>query len=126
MSKYSKKECSRIILHEWTFFLQGAFWLFIMSFTSLKKTSKKFSSFDETLITVGLSTTSLSAEILIRLTNLTTQKITFCKEKICILDNTAEQESETGKRTKTTLPVVPYQVQEGPTKLRESGKTGQV
>ena len=88
------------------FFLHCTCWLFIVSFTSLKKLAKnfkKFSSFDETLITGVLSSTSLSAENLNELTNLTPQMITFCKENKCIPDNTAENESETGKRTKTEL-----------------------
>ena len=77
-----------------------------MSFSSLQKLAKnfkQFSSFDETLITGALSCTSLSEENLNELTNLTTQMITFCKENKCIPDNTAELESETGKRTKTGL-----------------------
>ena len=77
-----------------------------MSFTSLQKLAKnfkQFSSFDETLITGALSCTSLSEENQNELTNLTTQMITFCKENKCIADNTAEVESETGKRTKTEL-----------------------
>ena len=77
-----------------------------MSFTSLQKLAKnfkQFSSFDETLIPGALSCTSLSEENLNELTNLTTQMITFCKENKCIPDNTAELESETGKRTKTEL-----------------------
>ena len=77
-----------------------------MSFTSLQKLAKnfkQFSSFDETLITGALSCTSLSEEYINELTNLTTQMITFCKENKCIPDNTAELESETGKRTKTEL-----------------------
>ena len=90
----------------WTFILHGIFWLFIMSFTSLQKLAKnfkQFSSFDETLITRALSSTSLSAENLNELTNLATQMITFCKGNKCIPDNTAEHESGTGKRTKTEL-----------------------
>ena len=90
-----------------TFIPHGTFWLFIMSFTSLQKLAKnyrQFSSFDETLITGALSSTSLSEENLNELTNLTTQMITFCKENKCITDNTAEHErSETGKRPKTEL-----------------------
>ena len=77
-----------------------------MSFTSLQKLAKKlklFSSFDETLITGALSCTSLSEENINDLTNLTTQMITFCMENKCIPDNTAELESETGKRTKSEL-----------------------
>ena len=77
-----------------------------MSFTSLQKLAKnfkQFSSFDEILITRALSCTSLSEENLNELTNLTTQMITFCKENKCIPNNTAELESETGKRTKTKL-----------------------
>ena len=77
-----------------------------MSFTSLQKLAKNFKqflSFDETLITGALSCTSLSEENLNGLTNVTTQMITFCKENKCIPDNTAELESETGKRTKTEL-----------------------
>ena len=74
-----------------------------MSFTSLAKNFKHFSSFDETLITGALSSTSLSEENINELTNLTIQMITFCKENKCIPDNTAEHESETGKRTKTEL-----------------------
>ena len=77
-----------------------------MSFTSLQKPAKnckQFSSFDETLITGALSSTSLSEENLNELTNLTTQMITFCKEIKYIPDNTAKLESETGKRTKTGL-----------------------
>ena len=77
-----------------------------MSFTSLQKLAKnfkQFSSFDETLITGALSSTSLSEENINDLTNLTNQMITFCKENKCIPDNTAEHESETGKRTKTEL-----------------------
>ena len=75
-----------------------------MSFTSLQKLAKKFKqflSFDETLITGALSCTSLSEENINELTNLTTQMVTFCKENKCIPNNTAELESETGKRTKT-------------------------
>ena len=75
-----------------------------MSFTSLQKLAinfKQFLSFDETLITGALSCTSLSGENINELTKLTTQMITFCKENKCIPDNTAELESETGKRTKT-------------------------
>ena len=75
-----------------------------MSFTSLQKLAKifqQFSSFDETFITGALSSTSLSVKNLNELTNLTTQKITFCKENKCIPDNTTEHESEIGKRTKT-------------------------
>ena len=45
MSEYSKKEYSRIILHEWTFFLHGTIWLFIMAFTSLQKLAKNFKQF---------------------------------------------------------------------------------
>ena len=77
-----------------------------MSFTSLQKLAKNFkqsSSFDETLITGALSCTSLSEKNLNELTNLTTQMITFCKENKCILDKTAELESENGKRNKTEL-----------------------
>ena len=77
-----------------------------MSFTLLQKLAKnfkQFSSFDETLITVVLSSTSLSEENINDLTNLTNQMITFCKENKCIPNNTAEHESETGKRTKTEL-----------------------
>ena len=77
-----------------------------MSFSSLQKLAKnfkQFSSFDETLITGALSSTSLSEENLNELTNLTNQMITFCKEKKCIPDNTAEHDSGTGKRTKTEL-----------------------
>ena len=77
-----------------------------MSFTSLQelaKNFKQFLSFDETLITGALSSTSLSEENINELTNLTNQMITFCKENKCIPDNTAEHESETGKRTKTEL-----------------------
>ena len=77
-----------------------------MSFTSLQKLAKnfkQFSPFDETLLTVALSSTSLSAENLNELTNLTTQMITFCKVNKCIPDNTAEHESEIGKRTKPEL-----------------------
>ena len=77
-----------------------------MSFISLQKLAKnlkQFLSFDENLITGALSCTSLSEENLNELTNLTTQMITFCKENKCIPDNTAELESETGKRTKTEL-----------------------
>ena len=77
-----------------------------MSFTSLQKlakTFKQFLSFDETLITGALSSTSLSEENINDLTHLTNQMITFCKENKCIPDNTAEHESETGKRTKTEL-----------------------
>ena len=76
-----------------------------MSFTSLQKLAKnfkQFSSFDETLITGALSCTSSSEENLNELTNLT-QMIKFCKENKCIPDNTAELESETGKRFKTEL-----------------------
>ena len=101
-----KKECSRIILPKGTFILHGTFWLFIMSFTSLQKLAKNFTqflSFDETLITGALSCSSLSEENINELTNLTTQMNTFCKENKCIPDNTAELESETGKRTKTEL-----------------------
>ena len=89
-----------------TFVLHGVFRLFTMSFTSLQKLPKnfkQFSSFDETLITGALSCTSLSEENINELTNLTNQMITFCKENICIPDNTAEHESETGKRTKAEL-----------------------
>ena len=107
MSEYSrKKECSRIILHVGTFILHGIFWLFIMSFTSLQKLAKnfkQFSSFDETLITGALSSTSLSEENINELTNLTTQMFTFFKENKCKPDNTTEHEEETGKRTKTEL-----------------------
>ena len=77
-----------------------------MSFTSLQKLAKNFKqflSFDETLITGALSSTSLSAENLNELTNLKTQMITFCKENKCITENAAEHESGTGKRTKTEL-----------------------
>ena len=73
-----------------------------MSFTSLQKLAK-FWSFVESLITVALSCTSLSEKNLNELTSLTTQMITFCKENKCIPDNTAELESESGKRTKTEL-----------------------
>ena len=72
-----------------------------MSFTPLQKLAKnfkQFSSFDETLITGALSSTSLSEENINDLTNLTNQMIAFCKE-----NNTAEHESETGKRTKKEL-----------------------
>ena len=95
-----------MILHVGTFILHGTFWLFIMSFTPLQKLSKnfkQFSSFDETLITGALSSTSLSEKNLNELTNLTTQMITFCKENKYIPDNTAEHGSETGKRTKIEL-----------------------
>ena len=77
-----------------------------MSFTSLQKLAqifKIFSSFDETLITGAISNTSLSAENLNELTNLTTQIITFCKENKCIPVNITQQESETGKRRNTEL-----------------------
>ena len=77
-----------------------------MSFTSLQKLTKnfkQFSSFDVTLIAGALPCTSLSEENLNELTNLTTQMITFCKENKCIPDNTAELESETGKRTRREL-----------------------
>ena len=77
-----------------------------MSFTSLQKLAKnfkQFSSFDETLITGALSSTSLSEENINEWTKLTNQMITFCKENKCIPDNTAEHEIETGKRTKTEL-----------------------
>ena len=77
-----------------------------MNFSSLQKLAKnfkQFSSFDETLITGALSSTSLSEENLNELTNLTTQMITFCKENKYIPDNTAEHDSGTGKRTKTEL-----------------------
>ena len=87
-------------------FFSTALWLFIMTFTSLHKLAKNFKqflSFEETLITGALTSTSLSAENLNELTNLTTQMITFCKKNKCIPDNTTEHESETGKRTKTKL-----------------------
>ena len=77
-----------------------------MSFTSLQKLAKNFKqflSFDETLITGALSSTSLSEENLNELTNLTNQMVTFCKENKCIPDNNAKHESETGIRTKTKL-----------------------
>ena len=77
-----------------------------MTFISLQKLAKnfkQFSSFDETLITGALSSTSLSEENINDLTNITNQMITFCKENKCIPDNNAEHESETGKRTKTEL-----------------------
>ena len=77
-----------------------------MSFTSLQKLAKKFkqfSSFDETLITGALSNASLSTEDLKGLTNLTTQLIAFCKNNKATPDNTAENEKETGKRTKAEL-----------------------
>ena len=77
-----------------------------MSFTSLQKLAKNFKqflSFDETLITGALSCTSLSEENINELTNLTNQMITFCKENKCIPDKTAEHESETGKRTNTSI-----------------------
>ena len=77
-----------------------------MSFTSLQKLAKnfkQFSSFDETLITGALSSTSLSEENINDWTNLTNQMIIFCKENKCIPDNTAEHESDAGKRTKTEV-----------------------
>ena len=92
------------------FFSTALFCLFIihftMSFTSLQKLAKNIkqsSSFDENSITGALSSTSLSAENLNELTNLTTEMITFCNENKCIPDNIAEHESETGKRSKTEL-----------------------
>ena len=77
-----------------------------MSFTSLPKLAKnfkQFSWFDETLITGALSNESLSTEDLNGLTNLTTQLIAFCKNNKATPDNTAENEIETGKRTKAEL-----------------------
>ena len=74
-----------------------------MSFTSIQKLAKNFkklSSFDETLITGPLSNASLSTEDLNGLTNLTTQLIAFFKNNKATPDNTAENEIETGKRTK--------------------------
>ena len=82
------------------FFSTAIFWPFIIISTSLQKLAKnfkQFSSFDETLITGALSNTSLSAENLNEMTNLTTQMITFFKENKCIPVNTAEQESATRK-----------------------------
>ena len=73
------------------------------SLQKLAKIFKQFSSYDETLITGALSSTSLSEEKINELTNLTTQMITFCKENKCKPDNTAEHECETGKRTKREL-----------------------
>ena len=77
-----------------------------MSFTSIQKLAKnfeQFSPFDETLITGALSNVSLSTEDLNGLTILTTQLIAFCKNNKATPDNTAENEIETGKRTKTEL-----------------------
>ena len=69
----------------------------------MAKNYKQFSSFDKTLITGASSCTFLSEENPNEMTILTTQMITFCRENKCIPDNTAELESETGKRTKTEI-----------------------
>ena len=55
------------------------------------------------MITGFLSNASLSTEDSNGLTNLTTQLMAFCKNNQATLDNTSENEIETGKRTKTEL-----------------------
>ena len=122
--KLLHNECSRIILHEWTFFLHGTFWLFIMSFVSLQKLEKKFkqfSSFDKTLITGALSNASLPTEDLKGLTNLTTQLIAFCKKKQGQNGQYCRKRNRDRKTNKSrTLPVILHQVQEGFTTIRAS------
>ena len=77
-----------------------------MNFTSLQKLAvnfKQLSSLDETFITGASSNTSLSAENLNKLTNLTFQTIIFCKEKKFLPTKPAEHTIENGKQTKAHL-----------------------
>ena len=52
--------------------------------------------------------------------------ITFCNENKCIPDETVERTIGNGKQKSRTLAVIPNQVKEGPTAIRESGNVGHV